>query len=51
MTKSRSSQVSLFDAPYYHSVSRCVRRSFLCGLAAVLKINLRAKVMSIDVVG
>jgi REP element-mobilizing transposase RayT len=32
MPRSRKSQVSLIDTAYYHCVTRCVRRSFLCGV-------------------
>jgi hypothetical protein len=30
MTQSRSQQVSLQDTCYYHLISRCVRRAYLC---------------------
>ena len=32
MPTPRSQQISLSDTPYYHCISRCVRRSFLCGI-------------------
>jgi len=31
MARPRKEQISISDTPYYHIVSRCVRRTFLCG--------------------
>ncbi|MFK8020561.1 MAG: transposase [Pseudomonadales bacterium] len=39
MTRPRRELVSTQDTPYYHIVSRCVRRAYLCGIDHVTQNN------------
>jgi hypothetical protein len=64
MPKPRKAQISLDATPYYHCVTRCVRRAFLCGEDAITgksfehrrgwireKLFVLAEVFSIDLAG
>ncbi|HKY70187.1 MAG TPA: transposase, partial [Gammaproteobacteria bacterium] len=39
MTTARAHKINLESTPYYHCVTRCVRRSYLCGTDAVTGNN------------
>jgi hypothetical protein len=39
MAQSRYAQLDLNETPWYHVVSRCVRRAFLCALCVVEQIT------------
>ena len=39
MPKPRSQQISLSDTPYYHILSRTVRKAFLCGVDEATGVN------------
>jgi len=44
MTTGRKQLISLADTPYYHCISGCVRRAFLCGEDTNIRQNYTASV-------
>jgi hypothetical protein len=64
MPEPRYRQASVEDTPYYHCISRCIRRAFPCGEDSLTgfnfeyrrqwivdRIKLRCSVLSVDLCG
>lgn len=48
MPTPRKQQISLSDTHYYHCMSRCVRRSFLCGFDSITQKDYRHRKLWIE---